>query len=250
MCQHFFHPHLTLGKPIFHPGHSSFQIQTGTYFTPVEKTGFTKIGPCRFQTNIQYEYHRKNPRASSPGWHIHFKSHSPSACPEYSCSSGRTKPLFCHITHGLFDLHWRPVRHRISFKIATVTFRVLQIPQPSYLASHIPKYVPARALRSSSALSVCVLHVEPSSQPPDHFHLLLQISGTHCQIICLPFQLLLLLKELSNITYCCLFALTLVRNLVRSNRLNVSRFVIHRQLLPLHSPEIACRPWYFWAVRE
>ena len=66
------------------------------------------------------------------------------------------KPRFCHITPVLSDLHWLPVRHRISFKIATVTYRVLQFQQPSYLASLIPKYVPARALRSSSALSICV----------------------------------------------------------------------------------------------
>ena len=66
MWQHFFYPHLTLGKPIFHPGQFSFQIQTGTYFTSPEKTWFTKIRPRKFQTNIQSEYHRKNPRASSP----------------------------------------------------------------------------------------------------------------------------------------------------------------------------------------
>ena len=36
------------------------------------------------------------------------------------------KPRFCHITPVLSDLHWLPVRHRISFKIATVTYRVLQ----------------------------------------------------------------------------------------------------------------------------
>ena len=66
------------------------------------------------------------------------------------------KPRFCHIAPVLSDLHWLPVRHRISFKIATVTFRVLQFQQPSYLASLIPKNVPARALRSSSALSICV----------------------------------------------------------------------------------------------
>ena len=41
------------------------------------------------------------------------------------------KPWFCHITPVLSDLHWLPVRHRISFKIATVTFRVLQSQQPS-----------------------------------------------------------------------------------------------------------------------
>ena len=66
------------------------------------------------------------------------------------------KPRFCHITPVLSDLHWLPVRHRISFKIATVTYRVLQFHQPSYLASLIPRYVPARALRSSSSLSICV----------------------------------------------------------------------------------------------
>ena len=29
-------------------------------------------------------------------------------------------------------------------------------------------------------------------QPPNHYHLLLQIFGMHCQIICRPFQLFLL----------------------------------------------------------
>ena len=66
------------------------------------------------------------------------------------------KPRFCHITPVLSDLHWLPVRQRISFKIATVTFRVLQSQQPSYLSSLIPRYVPARALRSSSSFSICV----------------------------------------------------------------------------------------------
>ena len=50
------------------------------------------------------------------------------------------KPRFCHITPVLPDLPWLPVRHRISFKIAMVTFRVLQSQQPSYLASLIPRY--------------------------------------------------------------------------------------------------------------
>ena len=68
------------------------------------------------------------------------------------------KHRFCHITTVLSDLHWLLVRHRISFKIATVTnYRVLQFQQPStYLASLIPRYVPARALRSSSSLTICV----------------------------------------------------------------------------------------------
>ena len=85
-------------------------------------------------------------------------------------------------------------------------------------------------------------HRKPPSQPPNHFHLLLQISGTRCQIICHPFQLFLLLEELTNITYSCLLTQTVMQNLVRSNQLNVSRFVIHRQLLPSLSPEIPCHP--------
>ena len=66
------------------------------------------------------------------------------------------KPRFCHITPVLSDLHWLPVRHRINFKIATVTYRVLQFQQPLYLASLIPQYVPAQALRLFSSLSICV----------------------------------------------------------------------------------------------
>ena len=86
------------------------------------------------------------------------------------------KPRFCHITPVLSDLHWLPVRHRISFKIATVTHRVLQFQQPAYLASLILRYVPARALRSSSSLSICVpTRVKPPWQPPNHFRLLLRI---------------------------------------------------------------------------
>ena len=33
MCGHFLHPHLTPGKPIFHPGHFFFEIQTGAHHT-------------------------------------------------------------------------------------------------------------------------------------------------------------------------------------------------------------------------
>ena len=53
------------------------------------------------------------------------------------------KPRFCHITPVLSDLHWLPVRHRISFEtLLLLTYRVLQFQQPSYLASLIPRHVP------------------------------------------------------------------------------------------------------------
>ena len=60
--------------------------------------------------------------------------------------------------------------------------------------------------------------------------------------ICLPFQLFLFLEELSNITYSSSLTLTVVQNLARSNQLNVSHFVIQRQLLLLRCPETPCRP--------
>ena len=66
------------------------------------------------------------------------------------------KSRFCHISPVLAGLHWLPVRHRISFKIATITFKVLHFQQPSYLATLVPRYVPARSLRSSSSFSICV----------------------------------------------------------------------------------------------
>ena len=65
------------------------------------------------------------------------------------------KSRFCHITPVLFELHWLPVHYRINFKIATITSKVLQFQQPSYLAALIPRYVPTRSLRSSSSLSLC-----------------------------------------------------------------------------------------------
>ena len=54
------------------------------------------------------------------------------------------------------ELHWLPVRHRINFKIPTITFKILQFQQPSYLAALSPRYVPTRSLRFSSSLSLCV----------------------------------------------------------------------------------------------
>ena len=135
---------------------------------------------------------------------------------------------------------------RFATELALKLLRLLS--ECSNFSSHPILHLSSQSMyrREHSALiqlrQYVFLHVKPPSQPPNHFHLLLQISGTHCQIICHPFQLFLLLKELSNITHSCLLTLTVVRNLVRSNQLNVSHFVTQRQLLPSHSPEIPCRP--------
>jgi Reverse transcriptase (RNA-dependent DNA polymerase) len=58
----------------------------------------------------------------------------------------RDKP----ITPALIELHWLPVRQRINFKLATLTFKILRTRQPAYLYKLIDRYEPARILRSSS----------------------------------------------------------------------------------------------------
>ena len=49
------------------------------------------------------------------------------------------------------SLHWLPVTFRIEFKILLLVFKALNGLAPLYLAECIPRYVPGRALRSSSA---------------------------------------------------------------------------------------------------
>jgi len=42
-----------------------------------------------------------------------------------------------HITPVLADLHWLPVRYRIEYKIALLTYKALTIQQPQYLSELI-----------------------------------------------------------------------------------------------------------------
>ena len=55
-----------------------------------------------------------------------------------------------HITPALKKLHWLPIQQRISFKIATLTFKTLQQKEPSYLHELLTVHNPTRTLRSSS----------------------------------------------------------------------------------------------------
>ena len=57
-----------------------------------------------------------------------------------------------HITPALIELHWLPVRARITFKVATLVYKLMKTRQPSYLSELISDYVPARQLRSSSKI--------------------------------------------------------------------------------------------------
>ena len=63
-----------------------------------------------------------------------------------------------HITQALKELHWLPIRARITFNVETVVYRLRERRQPPYLADLISDYVSMRTLRSSTM----TLLAEPS----------------------------------------------------------------------------------------
>jgi len=52
---------------------------------------------------------------------------------------------------GLRSLHWLPVKQRVTYKMGTLTFKVLLSSTPAYLNDLIQSAVPVRPLRSSDA---------------------------------------------------------------------------------------------------
>ena len=138
----------------------------------------------------------------------------------------------------------------IGFRFATeLALKSLRLLTGCYnFSSHPISLLSSRDMyrrEHSALLHLCQYvfpHVKPPWQSPNHSHLLLRVSGMHCWIICRPPQLFLFLEELSNIICSCLLTPTVFQNLVWSNQLNVSHFVIQCQLLPSHCPQIPCRP--------
>ena len=61
---------------------------------------------------------------------------------------------------ALYSLHWLPINQRIKFKLASLTFKLLQHQSPSYLASLIIPYMPSRALRSQGQQLLAKPHVK------------------------------------------------------------------------------------------
>ena len=95
-------------------------------------------------------------------------------------------PKFSHITDILKDLHWLPIRQRITFKILLLTYQAYHNTAPDYLCELITPYCSARNLRSNDMMIVRPCHSEPR----------LKTYGEKC------FNLL----DLKNdITYPCLF---------------------------------------------
>jgi len=59
--------------------------------------------------------------------------------------------------HDIMDrLHWLPIRARIDFKIATLTYNTLTIGHPAHLRELISPYQPSRLLRSGKQLLLTV----------------------------------------------------------------------------------------------
>ena len=57
---------------------------------------------------------------------------------------------FEHTRPGLIELHWLPVEHRVTYKLATLTYRNIKTNQPAYLRELLADYIPPRTLRSSN----------------------------------------------------------------------------------------------------
>ena len=128
-------------------------------------------------------------------------------------------------------------RVSFSFKIATVTFKSATISTAILSCISHPKI----CMEASTPLFfIFVIICSPTMATSKSFSSV--GSNIWNALPSRPSQLFRFLEELSNIIYSCLLTLTVVQNLVWSNQLNISHFMIQRQLLSLHSPEISCHP--------
>jgi len=59
----------------------------------------------------------------------------------------------------LQDLHWLPIDQRIEFKLATLTYNILNSSQPADLRSLLNYHTPTRSLRSANTNLLSVPHV-------------------------------------------------------------------------------------------
>ena len=73
-------------------------------------------------------------------------------------------PKFFHITDILKDLHWLPIRQRITFKILLLTYQAYHNTAPDYLCELITPYCSARNLRSNDMMLVRPCHPDRDSK--------------------------------------------------------------------------------------
>ena len=62
-------------------------------------------------------------------------------------------PKFCHITPTLKSLHWLKIRERVSYKIISLTYKLLHSPDPTYLSCLIELRQPGPT-RSSDLITL------------------------------------------------------------------------------------------------
>ena len=72
-------------------------------------------------------------------------------------------------TELLKRLHWLPVKHRIDYKIATITHKVIHDESPSYLRQCITMHKPSRNLRSTNK-SLLVIPTTTTNADSRAFH--------------------------------------------------------------------------------
>ncbi|XP_033984241.1 uncharacterized protein LOC117480927, partial [Trematomus bernacchii] len=63
-----------------------------------------------------------------------------------------------HITPTLFNLHWLPVKSRITYKLLLLTYKSLHALSPQYLTDLLHPYIPSRTLRSSDSGLLSIPH--------------------------------------------------------------------------------------------
>jgi len=67
-------------------------------------------------------------------------------------------PRHCHANSLLRQLHWLPVRHRINYKLAVMTYKIHSTGLPAYLGHHINPRETTRTLRSSDTTVHRTIH--------------------------------------------------------------------------------------------
>ncbi|KAK5918591.1 hypothetical protein CgunFtcFv8_003341 [Champsocephalus gunnari] len=63
-----------------------------------------------------------------------------------------------HITPTLFNLHWLPVKSRITYKLLLLTYKSLHALSPQYLTNLLHPYILSRTLRSSDSSLLSIPH--------------------------------------------------------------------------------------------
>ena len=83
-------------------------------------------------------------------------------------------------TRHLKALHWLPVRYRIEFKIAALTYRCIYCLAPSYLAELVTPYVPSRELRSTDSCTLAFPKTKQDRYGRRSFSYAAPKYGIHC----------------------------------------------------------------------